>query len=165
MPTPEFVQSLFVDGRPPQENFIQPQGLELKTVCLPRGTGGNYCTASRDEYFVAGAPPHGIGRINYSLNAGRNLGAWTLITKSLPGEEAQRFADSQPELNDGTRFPHPTTCVVNRTVSDDDTDARLYLPAPPFYADEVRARIWVQGRGYQIAPPLVCPLSVLQAEN
>lgn len=163
--SPEFVQSLYVNGRPPQQSFIQPQGLELKTVCLPHGTGGSQCSASRDEYFIAGAPPHGIGRINYSLNAGKNPGAWTLVTQSLPGDEAQRYVDSQPELDDGTKFPHPNNCVVNKTVTDEDTAARLYLPVPPFYADEVRARIWAQGNGYQMAPPLVCPLSVLQQGN
>ena len=163
--SPDFMQSLFVDGRSPQQSFIQPQGLELKSVCLPRGTGGSQCTASRDEYFITGASPHGIGRINYGLNANNNLGAWTLLTEPLPSEEAQRYKDSQPELDDGTQFPTPTTCVVNKTITDEDTSARLYLPAPPFYADEVRARIWIQGKGYQMAPPLVCPLSVLQQEN
>ncbi len=160
--TPEFVQSLYVDGRPPQENFIQPQGIELKTVCLPRGTGGNRCMASREDYFITGAPPRGVGQINYSLNANKNLGTWTLLTKSLPNDEAQRYVQSQPELNDGTRFPNPTNCVVNKTVTDEDTSARLYLPPPPFYADEVRARIWIQGKGFQMAPPIVCPLRVLQ---
>ena len=163
--TPEFVNSLFVDGRPPQENFIQPQGIELKTVCLPRGTGGSSCTATRDEYFIAGAPPHGVGRINYGINANKNLGAWTLMTKALPGEEAQRYADSQPDLDDGTKYPRPSTCVVNKTITEEDTSVRLYLPPPPFYADEVRARLWIQGRGYQMAPPLVCPLRVLQQED
>ena len=156
--TPEMAQSLWVNGAPPPTAFTQPQGIELKSVCLPQGTGGSRCTASRDDYFLANAPAHGIGRVNYNINAAENLGAWTLETRPLPAAEGQRYVESQPELDDGTKMPRPTECVVNRSGSREGRNTRLYLPIPPFYPDEVRARIWSQGR-YRMAPPLVCPLN------
>lgn len=162
--TPEMAQSLWVDGRPPPTAFTQPQGIELKPVCLPQGTGGSRCTASRDDYFLANAPAHGIGRVNYNINAAENLGAWTLETMPLPASEGKRYVESQPELDDGTKMPRPTECVVNRSGSRENRNTRLYLPIPPFYPDEVRARIWSQGR-FRMAPPLVCPMSVMRGRN
>ena len=156
--TPEMAQSLWVNGAPPPTAFTQPQGIELKQVCLPQGTGGSRCTASRDDYFLANAPAHGIGRVNYNINAAENLGAWTLETRPLPAAAGERYVESQPELDDGTKMPRPTECVVNRSGSREGRNTRLYLPIPPFYPDEVRARIWAQGR-YRMAPPLVCPLN------
>ncbi len=40
---------------------------------------------------------------------------------------------------------------------------RLFLAVPPFYPDEVRARLWAQQNGYQMAPPSVCPMGVARA--
>jgi penicillin-binding protein 1C len=160
--TPEMMQSLWVDGRPPAEAFVQPQGIESRLVCMPQGTGGSACGATRTDWFIANAPVHGNGRIQYGTNASENLGAWTIATLPLPAAEAQRFVDSQPELIDGVKMPYPTECVVNAANPPDSAGTRLYLPVPPHYPDEVRARIWAQGR-YRMAPPIVCPHSVIQA--
>lgn len=159
--TPEMVQSLWVDGRPPLDAFIQPQGIESRLVCLPQGTGGGACGSTRTDWFIANAALHGNGRIQYNTNTAENLGAWTLSTLPLPAAEAQRFLQTQPELIDGTKMPAPTECVVNTSRPPEGASTRLYLPVPPHYPDEVRARIWAQGR-YRMAPPLVCPQSVIQ---
>ncbi len=150
----EMTRSLMVDGRYPPHDFPQPPNVEARMVCLPRGTGGSQCTAARTDLFLTNAPLHGIPRIAYGPNAAVNPGAWTLITQPLSAAEAQRI--SQPPLQDDTRPPAPTECVVNRALTPDQAGARLYLPIPPFYPDEVRARIWARGTGYRIAPPTVC---------
>ncbi len=162
--TPEMVQSLWVDGRPPLDAFIQPQGIESRLVCLPQGTGGGACSATRTDWFIVGKPVHGNGRVQYFINPEENAGAWTLATLPLPADEAQRFLQSQPALIDGVKMPAPTECVVNTTGAIPGATTRLYLPIPPHYPDEVRARIWAQGR-YRMAPPIVCPHSVIQAHK
>ncbi len=162
--TPEMAQSLWVDGRPPLDAFIQPQGLESRLVCMPQGTGSSACGATRTDWFMANAATHGNPRIQYNINAAENLGAWTLTTLPLPADEAQRFVQSQPDLIDGTKMPLPTECVVNTSRPSENATIRLYLPVPPHYPDEVRARIWAQGR-YRMAPPIVCPQSVIQAHK
>jgi membrane peptidoglycan carboxypeptidase len=159
---PELIQSLWVNGRPPATGFIQPQGIELRPVCLPSGTGGSRCTATRNDWFIVGAPIHGNARISYNANMGENLGAWTLSTMSLPADEGQRILDAQPELSNGSKIPRPTECVINSTSPPEGATVRLYLPVPPFYPDEVKARQWAQSSGYRMAPPAVCPLSVLR---
>ena len=160
---PEMGQSLWVNGRPPANGFIQPQGIELRPVCLPSGTGGRSCTASRNDWFIVGAPIHGNARIAYNPNMAENLGAWTLATMPLPAEEGQRILDAQPELSNGSKIPRPTECVINSTSPPAGATVRLYLPVPPFYPDEVKARQWAQSTGYRMAPPAVCPLSVLRS--
>ena len=162
---PEMMQSLWVNGRPPANGFIQPQGIELRQVCLPSGTGGSSCTASRNDWFIVGAPIHGNARISYNPNMGENLGAWTLATMPLPADEAQRILDTQPELSNGSKIPRPTECVINTTNPPENATVRLYLPVPPFYPDEVKARQWAQSTGYRMAPPAVCPLSVLRGSS
>ncbi|MCP4356479.1 MAG: penicillin-binding protein [Chloroflexi bacterium] len=158
----EFVQSLWVDGRPPQTAFIQPQGIESKLVCLPQGTGGGSCGATRTDWFISNSALHGNPRIQYNTSPQENLGAWTLATLPLPAEEGQRFVQSQPELIDGTKMPTPTECVVNSSRPPEGIITRLFLPTPPHYPDEVRARLWAQGR-YRMAPPIVCPQAVIRA--
>ena len=147
--------SLLVDGRVPPTAFTQPGGLEARQVCLPSGTGGARCTASRVDLFMVGVPQHGVPGIQYNLNAGANPGAWTLVTQPLSAADAQKVILT--ELSDGTKPPRPSECVVNGARATDG-GARLYLPVPPYYPDEVRARIWAQGTGYRMAPATVCPL-------
>jgi membrane peptidoglycan carboxypeptidase len=159
---PAMMQSLWVNGRPPATGFVQPQGIELRPVCLPSGTGGSRCTATRNDWFIVGAPVHGNARISYNSNMGENLGAWTLSTMPLPADEGQRILDTQPELSNGSKIPRPTECVINSTSPPEGATVRLYLPVPPFYPDEVKARQWAQSSGYRMAPPAVCPLSVLR---
>lgn len=153
---PNMFSSLMIDGRPPATDFPMPGGIEVRMVCLPQGTGGSRCGATRNDLFLAGAAMHGIPRIGYRLNANENLGAWTLTTAPLLAEDAQRI--SLPELDDGTRAPRPSRCVVNSSRAVAGGTTRLYLPIPPHYPDEVRARLWAQRNGYQMAPPVVCPV-------
>ncbi len=153
---------MMVNGRMPPTDFLPPGGVEARLVCLPQGTGGSSCTATRTDYFLVGVPAHGIPRIGYGPNADENLGAWTLTTLPLSAEAAQRVS-LQP-LEDGTRPPTPALCVVNAARVPDGATTRLYLPIPPHYPDEVRARIWAQGR-YAMAPPTVCPVGSLTFSN
>ena len=159
---PELMQSLWVNGRPPATGFIQPQGIELRPICHPSGTGGSRCTAVRNDWFIIGAPIHGNARISYNPNMGENLGAWTLATMPLPADEGQRILDAQPALSNGSKIPRPTECVINSTSPPAGATVRLYLPVPPFYPDEIKARQWAQSSGYRMAPAAVCPLSVLR---
>lgn len=145
-------QSLWVNSAPPPTEFVDPGGVEEREVCLPRGTGGARCTASRTDLFVVGAPVHGISRLGYTPDAMSNPGAWTLVTQELTSEAAQRVP--RPTLADGVQAPLPTSCVVNVLRAGEGT--RLYLPVPPHYPDEVRARLWAQGTGYVMAPSTVC---------
>ena len=162
---PAMMQSLWVNGRPPATGFIQPQGIELRPVCLPSGTGGSRCAASRNDWFIVGAPTHGNARISYNPNMGENLGAWTLSTMSMPSDEGQRFLDAQPALSNGSKIPRPTECVINSTSPPAGATVRLYLPVPPFYPDEIKARQWAQSSGYRMAPAAVCPLSVIRGSS
>jgi membrane peptidoglycan carboxypeptidase len=162
---PTMMQSLAVNGRPPATGFIQPQGIELRPVCLPSGTGSSRCAASRNDWFIVGAPTHGNARISYNPNMGENLGAWTLATMSMPADEGQRFLDAQPALSNGSKIPRPTECVINSTSPPAGATVRLYLPVPPFYPDEVKARQWAQSSGYRMAPAAVCPLSVIRGSS
>ncbi len=148
-------RSLLVDGRLPPTDFPQPPNIEARMVCRPQGTGGGQCTSIRTDLFLVNAPQHGIARIPYNTNVSVNPGAWTLITQPLAAVDAQRIA--RPVLTDGTESPLPTECVLNRALRPDDAEARLYLPIPPHYPDEVRARLWAQGTGFRMAPPTVCP--------
>jgi hypothetical protein len=154
---PELEASLLIDGRAPPEEFGQPAGLEARRVCLPGGTGGSGCTATRMDFFRVGAPTHGIPRVGYNPNVLENPGAWTLAVSPLTSEQVQRI--TLTSLPDGTRPPTPTQCVVNSTRPPEDTAVRLFLPIPPYYPDEVRARRWAWGTRYQMAPPTVCSVS------
>ena len=163
---PGFMNSLTVDGRPPPETFEQPNGIEEKSVCLPRGAGGSVCSASRTDLFLVSAPQHGIPRLGYVPDSISQPGAWTLSILPLPADVAQRLSQnansSLPSgLANGARPPTPTHCVLNTAAPPPGVEQRLYLPVPPFYPDEVRARLWVQRNGgYQMAPPVACPPEV-----
>lgn len=160
---PSMMGSLMVDGRLPFNEFVQPQGIELRTVCLPGGTGGTSCTASRQEPFLVNAPAHGIPRVSYNINSQETLGAWTLTTMPVADEDAQRYIDGQPTLIDGTAAPRPSLCVVNTNRPPESAQTRLFLPVPPHYPDEVRVRQWAQPRGYLVAPPIICSRTSLNA--
>lgn len=148
--------SLMVNGSPPLLEFTQPPTIEARLVCLPQGTGGSQCTATRTDLFLANAPLHGFSRVPYNTNAGVNPGAWTLVTQPLAAEDAQRIV--QPPLIDDAKPPTPTECVLNMANPPEGTAVRLYLPIPPHYPDEVRARLWAQGTRYRMAPPSICPV-------
>ncbi len=154
---PEMLNSLMIDGSLPAAEFADPGGIEERKVCLPSGTGGSSCGASRTDLFRTGTATHGNPRVGFNVNSQENLGAWTLSTLPLSAEEAQRV--SRAPLLDGSRPPIPSRCVVNTSRPAEGAALRLYLPIPPFYPDEVRARLWSQGRGFQMAPPTVCPIS------
>ncbi|MEZ4510718.1 MAG: transglycosylase domain-containing protein [Chloroflexota bacterium] len=158
--TPRLQTSLMVNGQMPPTEFLWAPNVIERPVCLPQGTGGSLCTASRNDLFLASVPVHGIPRIGYAPDAGTNLGAWTLRTLPLGSEDAARV--TQAALPDGTRPPQPTECVFNRSRNADAVAERLYLPIPPYYPDEVRARLWARGTGYHMAPPTVCPLRVVE---
>lgn len=156
---PALSGSLAVQGQMPPREFPRPAGLQEKQVCLPRGTGGSECTASRSDLFLVSGPQHGIPRLNYVPDATSNPGAWTLDVLPLPEEHAAQV--NLPALGDGRQPPRPTQCVVN-TVGLQNADRELFLQIPPFYADEVRARLWAQRAGYRIAPHVVCPPEVIR---
>lgn len=158
----QLMGSLMVDGSQPLTDFIQPEGLELRPVCLPQGTGGSSCTLTRQDYFMTGTAVHNIPRIGYPTNAHENAGAWTISTLPIASEDAARYVDAQPELIDGTTAPRPSRCAVNSGRPPASAVTRLYLPIPSHYPDEVRARIWAQGTGYQMAPPTICSRASLQ---
>ena len=155
--------SLMINGRLPQDQFLPPEGIELRPVCLPGGTGGSNCTATRQDWFLTNVANHNVSRISYQQNQQTNFGAWTLSTLPIAAEDAQRYVDTQPELIDGTAAPRPTHCVVNSSRPPENAQTRLYLQVPPHYPDEVRARQWAQGRGFAIAPPTICTRASLQA--
>ncbi|MDX1662880.1 MAG: transglycosylase domain-containing protein [Candidatus Promineifilaceae bacterium] len=162
---PALFSALEVEGQPPPAEFVRPQGLVEKTVCLPRGTGGARCTATRSELFLATAPQHGIARLGYVPDSTTQPGAWRLRVLPLPRDAAQHI--QRPALAGGEQPPQPTHCVVNGSASLPAVQERLYLPIPPYYADEVRARLWLRatGAGYRMAPPTVCPLDVVRADR
>ncbi len=156
------LQSLMVDGRLPSTDFIPPPGIEARLVCLPRGTGGTQCGSTRQDWFLTNTAVHGHTSISYNTNSTRNLGAWTLRTLPLPAADAQQV--DQAELNDGTRPPLPTHCVINSSRNYQGASTRLFLPPPTYYPDEVRARVWAARNGYHnMAPPTVCPISLTRA--
>ena len=155
----ELQRSLMINGNPPSPNFTPPGGIEARKVCLPRGTGGSQCTATRDDLFLVGGPQHGISSVQYNTNPGDNPGAWTLVTHALASEDAQKV--QLGELDDGTKPPVPTECVVNSNRVPIGGTTRVYLQIPSHYPDEVRARIWARGTGYRMAPATVCPMSSL----
>jgi membrane peptidoglycan carboxypeptidase len=160
---PSLLSSLSVRGTPPPIEFERPAGIEQRDVCLPRGTGGAQCSASRQELFIAGAPQHGIQRLGYVPDTLSNPGAWTLSVLPLPAGAAA--AIQQPASGDELVPPAPTSCVVNSRGNLDGVQQRLYLPVPPYYPDEVRARLWIQrfGGSYQMAPSVACPAGVVSA--
>jgi hypothetical protein len=80
---------------------------------------------------------------------------------SLTAEQASLI--SLPALDNGVQPNPPNICVLNTNRPPDVTSIRLFLPVPPFYPDEVRARLWAQQNGYAIAPPVVCPTAVARA--
>lgn len=144
---------LSVNGEPAPTQFPLPVGIENRYVCLPQGTGGSSCTATREELFAINTPQRGSNAVGYNPFASENPGAWTLNTRSITAEEAARVP--REPLDDGTIPPAPSACVLNSLREIDGASRRLYLPVPPFYPDEVRARIWASGR-YAMAPESVC---------
>jgi membrane peptidoglycan carboxypeptidase len=153
---PAIIADLAVDGLQPPTAFNMPPGLEEKSVCLPRGTGGSNCTAKREDLFLVGGPLHGIQRMGYVPDMITNPGAWTLSVAAVPAGSAQRL--SQPPLDNGYQPPPPSQCVLNTFRPQNASSRRLFLPIPPFYPDEVRARLWAGQHGYNMAPPVVCPV-------
>jgi hypothetical protein len=144
---------LSVNGEPAPTQFALPVGIENRYVCLPQGTGGGSCTATREELFAINTPQRGTNNVGYNPFASENPGAWTLNTRAITAEEAARVP--REPLDDGTIPPSPSACVLNTLSDVDGASRRLYLPVPPFYPDEVRARIWASGR-YAMAPESVC---------
>jgi membrane peptidoglycan carboxypeptidase len=160
---PALVTSLYRHGEPPPLDFERPPGLEEREVCLPRGAGGASCSASRTDLFLTGGPLHGIPRLGYVPDTRSNPGAWTLSVLPLPGDVAANI--SRPALSNGYQPPAPTSCVVNSRGALEGVQQRLFLPVPPYYPDEVRARLWLQryGGGYEMAPSVACPANVVRA--
>ncbi|MCA9937280.1 MAG: penicillin-binding protein [Anaerolineales bacterium] len=156
-------RQLAVNGQMPPTEFPRPNGIEERAVCLPAGTGGSVCAASRPDLFLIGEAVHAVARLGYAPDVTSNPGAWTLVTAGMDAAGAQSVWQSQPALTDGARPPLPSTCVVTGSRSAGSAAARLLLPVPPFYPDEVRARLWARGSGYQMAPATACPVGVARA--
>ncbi len=156
-----FRADLSIQGQQPPVEFTMPNGLEERQVCLPRGTGGNSCTAWREELFIVGGPVHGVQRLGYVPDVITNPGAWTLAVASISAADARRVP--QPALESGLKPPTPTQCVINSFQPRPDQARRLFLPVPPHYPDEVRARLWAGRGGYSMAPPIVCPAGSARA--
>ncbi|MCL4869965.1 MAG: transglycosylase domain-containing protein [Anaerolineae bacterium] len=159
--TPEMQASLLVNGQPPPVDFVVPPNIEEKQVCLPQGTGGSSCTAWRTDLFLVSGPLHGVNRLGYMPDITSNPGAWTLTV--LPLTNPSVVMTNMPPLDDGTLPPVPTLCVVNSATPPAGAQTRLFLPVPPFYPDEVRARRWAASTGYVMAPPAACPPDVVRA--
>lgn len=160
--SPTTLGSLFVNGAPPPRDFPRPAGIEERQVCLPAGTGGATCGAWRTDLFMTGGPTHGVARLGYVPDVNTAPGAWLLAVTSLPPEEAQRIVLAP--LDNGYQPPPPTECVISG-ARPEGVYQRLYLPVPPFYPDEVRARLWAAQRGYVMAPPVACPVNVVRQLN
>jgi hypothetical protein len=152
---------LAVRGQQPATEFRMPNGVEEREVCRPRGTGGSSCTSKRTDLFLVGGPVHGVQRLGYVPDVITNPGAWTLATAAISAADANRVA--QPALDSGHKPPTPTSCVINSFQPRPDQARRLFLPVPPHYPDEVRARIWAAQAGYSMAPPFVCPAGSYRA--
>jgi hypothetical protein len=159
--TPSIQNSLRVNGAAPPVEFLPIGGIEEKQVCLPRGTGGSVCTSSRNDLFMVGGPTHGVQRLGYVPDVLTAPGAWRLAVAPLTAEQASLI--TLPALDNGFQPNPPSICVLNTNRPPDGTSIRLFLAVPPFYPDEVRARLWAQQNGYNIAPPSVCPLTVTRA--
>jgi len=119
----------------------------------------------RDKFlaflFMDGTDKKMFGHLMKSLMDDCALGS---VTHPIAVEDAERYVAAQPELIDGTKAPRPSRCVVNSGNPPANTVTRLYLPIPPHYPDEVRARIWAQNNGYQMAPPTICTRASLQQQ-
>ena len=152
-----FRNDLLDRGVLPTQDFIMPAGVEERPVCLPRGTGGSQCTSTRDELFIRGGPMHTVQRLGYVPDVNSNPGAWTVAVAPLSADERQVV--KQPALENGLRPPSPSICAINYARPPKGVPVRLMLPVPPYYPDEVRARIWAGQRGYSMAPPTACPTS------
>jgi membrane peptidoglycan carboxypeptidase len=159
--TPEFVSSLLINGEQPPGTFTRPGGIEERRVCLPRSVnGGPTCAAQRTDLFLVGGPQRTVSRLGYLPDTTSNPGAWTVAIMPMPAAAAQQFI--QPALSNGYQPPPPSECVINSTRPPEGVSVRLFLPIPPYYPDEVRARLWAQQNGYTMAPPAACPLSVVR---
>jgi hypothetical protein len=156
--SPLTLASLYVGNAPPPADFIRPGGIEERSVCLPGGAGGSVCAASRPDLFLTSGPVHGISRLGYVPDTTSNPGTWTLRVAALPSDAA-RLVSLAP-LADGYQPPLPTQCVLNSSGAHEGVTTRLMLALPPYYPDEVRARLWASQRGYPIAPPIACPVAV-----
>ncbi|MDJ0753864.1 MAG: transglycosylase domain-containing protein [Ardenticatenaceae bacterium] len=156
-------EALLVNGQPPPEEFPRPGNVIEQEVCLPRGTGGASCSATRTDLTVSNSPIHGIARLGYTPDTRTVPGAWQLTVLPLSAEAASQV--NLPVLDNGARPPRPTHCVTNRPYQGSQT--RLFLPPPPFYADEVRARLWANQNGWggRMAPPSNCSLTVTRNLN
>jgi membrane peptidoglycan carboxypeptidase len=157
---PDLLQSLVVGGELPPTAFVRPAGIEERPVCLPRSTGGTSCSAQRNDLFLTGGPARGIPRLGYVPDTTSNPGAWTLAVLPLPAEAALQVR--QPALANGFQPPPPMECVVTTAQQPEAADVRLYLAVPPYYPDEVRARLWARQHGYTMAPPVACPASLVR---
>ena len=154
---PRLYQSLYVNGKAPAQEFIMPRNIEEKSVCLPQGTGGATCSATRSELFIVGGPTTALNRLGYMPDKFAMPGAWQLTVLPFDG------VVQQTALDDGTLPPAPGWCVVSPVMAPEGAATRLFLPIPPFYPDEVRARVWAQGTGYQMAPPTTCRSGLARA--
>jgi len=152
---------LAVNGIEPPVEFSMQPGIDEREVCLPAGTGGSSCSASRTDLFLTGGPAHGVQRLGYVPDTITNPGAWTMTVAPMTTTEAQWV--SMPALEDGQKPPPQTLCVLNVAQPPDGLSRRLFLSIPPYYPDEVRARQWASERGYYMAPSVVCPVSTARA--
>ena len=160
----ELGRALLVDGLVPVTAFEPPPNVQEITVCLPRGTGGGSCSSSRQDWAIAGGATHGVGRLGFFPDVQTNPGAWTLTVLPMTAE-AQANVNLQV-LDNGFAPPPPSHCVTNSGRSLEGAQTRLFLPIPPFYPDEVRARLWNdRNGGYQMAPPIACPTSILRGAS
>ncbi len=151
----QLLETLAVNGRPVPTEFARPASVIEREVCLPQGSGGSTCGARRTELMLNGAPIHGIGRLGYTPDSRSVPGAWQLNVLPLSAEAAAQIL--QAPLENGAAPPRPALCVTNRLYEGATT--RLFLPPPPFYPDEVRARLWAERNGWggRMAPPAACP--------
>ena len=157
---PLLQRSLLINGAAPPRAFARPAGVEEWDVCLPRATGSAACTATRPDLQVVGGAATGVSRLGYVPDRLSVPGAWRVTVLPLPASAAAAMGLSA--LADGTRPPLPTSCVVNMAVPPAGAVERLLLPVPPYYPDEVRARLWAQSTGYAMAPPAACPAAVVR---
>jgi penicillin-binding protein 1C len=160
---PALSASLTVAGAAPSAEFQQPGGIEQKAVCLPRSTGGSSCSATRPDLFLVSAPLHSMPRLGYVPDATSQPGAWTLATLPLPADVAARIQASR-NGDDEAALATPTRCVINSATIPAGAERQLFLPVPPYYPDEVRARLWAQrAGGYPIAPAVACPADLVRS--